>query len=299
MGKTNEGINAPANPSLSYTLNQLNTSVVLEQYSGKKDLWEPLRSPGAPLFCLSEKGQQRYLEHLARMKNYFAYEGHFIVRSTNNFPHSAGLASSASSFAALTKCAAAAICELQKKELPDTLCLAKLSQQASGSSCRSFFSPWAIWSDETLSTLSTKWMHLDHQVIIVSASEKAVSSSEAHRRVKTSPLWPKRPERAKHNFLALIEAFEQSNWALARDICWREFHDMHALFSSSAKPFRYITPQVQDALDLLQSLWEKMEDGPIVTMDAGANIHLLYRPDQSQMALSIKQKYLVGNYDVL
>lgn len=299
MGKTNDNTNSPANPSFSYTLNQLTSSVVLELHSGKKDFWEPLHTPGAAVFSLSNAGQTRYLEHLVRVKDYLDFDGHFIVRSTNNFPHSAGLASSASSFAALTKCAATAICELQNKECPDTLKLAKLSQLASGSSCRSFFSPWAIWSEKSLHAVTTNYMQLEHQVVVLSANEKAVSSSEAHRRVQSSPLWAARPKRAKNNFLALVHAFDQSDWPTARDICWREFHDMHALFKTASEPFEYITAAAQEVLDLLQSLWESTGDGPIVTMDAGPNIHLLYRPDQTQLALRIRHDYLVGNYDVL
>ena len=299
MGKADEGENIPANPSMSYTLEQLRSSVVMEKYSGRKDIWEPLHTPGALPFSLSEASQQRYLEHLQRIKEYFNYEGFFVVRSTNNFPHGTGLASSASSFAALTKCAAAAICELSQQELPDVTHLAQLSQKGSGSSCRSFFSPWAIWTQQKLTAVKTKYAHLDHQVIILSSAEKTVSSSEAHQRVKTSPLWPERPKRVKENILELAKALDSGDWKTVRNVSWREFQDMHKLFSTSEKPFHYITPQVEEVLDLMQNLWEKNGDGPIVTMDAGPNIHLLYRPDQAEMALNIKRKYFVGNYDVL
>ena len=49
----------------------------------------------------------------------------------------------------------------------------------------------------------------------------------------------------------------------------------------------------------LQTLWEKEGDGPLITMDAGPNIHLLYRLDQADMAFKFKQDHLLGNYDVL
>ena len=299
MGKTDEGENMPANPSISYTLEHLRSSVVMEKYSGKKDLWEPLHTPGAQPFSLPEKGQRRYLEHLQRIKEAFNYEGFFVVRSANNFPHGTGLASSASSFAALTKCAAAAICELSQQELPDVMHLARLSQKGSGSSCRSFFSPWAVWTQNNLTAVQTKYAHLDHQVIILSAAEKTVSSSEAHQRVKTSPLWAERPRRAKDNMMELATALDSGDWNTVRSVSWREFQDMHKLFATAEKPFQYITPQVEEVLDIMQHLWENTGDGPIVTMDAGPNIHLLYRPDQAEMALTIKRKYFVGNYDVL
>ena len=74
---------------------------------------------------------------------------------------------------------------------------------------------------------------------------------------------------------------------------------MHQLFHTAAEPFHYITAEVQEVLDLLQKLWQEIGDGPIVTMDAGPNIHLLYRPEQKPMAQDFKKDYLLGNFDVL
>ena len=111
MGKLDESLNIPANPSLSYTLNQLQSNVQLETQTFDQDSWEPLSIPGAAPFDLNPAAQARFLNHLGRIKAYFDYQGGFIVRSSNNFPHSSGLASSASSFAALTKCAIQALAE--------------------------------------------------------------------------------------------------------------------------------------------------------------------------------------------
>jgi diphosphomevalonate decarboxylase len=71
MGKKDSEHNIPTNPSLSYTLNNLLSSVVVETHSAKKDFWEPLDTPGAPPFALSSQGQERFLRHLARIKDYF------------------------------------------------------------------------------------------------------------------------------------------------------------------------------------------------------------------------------------
>lgn len=90
---------------------------------------------------LSSQAQERFLQHLARIKAYFNYSGSFVVRSSNNFPTSSGLASSASSFAALTKCAALALSELTSQPLPAIEEQARLSMLGSGSSCRSFSLP--------------------------------------------------------------------------------------------------------------------------------------------------------------
>lgn len=299
MGKKEVSSNIPINPSLSYTLNNLLSSVTLEHYSGKKDIWEPLNSPGALHFTLSLNAQTRFLKHLERLKALVNYSGSFIVRSNNNFPHSSGLASSASSFAALTKCAVVALSELTNSPMPSIEEQAQLSRVGSGSSCRSFFSPWALWEGETVKAIETNYPQLIHQVIVISHDEKDVSSSEAHLRIVTSKQYPTRPQRAEQNLKTLLNAFEAHDWKSAYEVCWREFHDLHSLFSTSSTPFSYITEQSNAALTALKDLWQREGDGPIVTMDAGPNIHILYRPDQADMAQKFKSDYLIGNYDVL
>ncbi|KTD33398.1 mevalonate diphosphate decarboxylase [Legionella nautarum] len=299
MGKKDNTNNIPDNSSLSYTLNNLLTSVMLESQAGKKDFWEPLEIPGAPPFTLSTLAQERFLNHLARMKAYFNYSGSFVVRSSNNFPTSSGLASSASSFAALTKCAALALSELSSQPPLSIEKQAQLSMQGSGSSCRSFYFPWALWEENSVKAIELPYMQLQHQVIVISHDEKRVPSSEAHIRVKSSSHYETRSHRATENLKLLLRALKAKDWANAYHICWLEFQDMHHLFATSNPPFSYMTETANEALKSLQELWNREGDGPIVTMDAGPNIHLLYRPDQAELALRFKQDYLIGNYDVL
>ena len=299
MGKKDIENNIPINPSLSYTLNNLLSSVMLEHQPGKKDFWEPLDTPGSLKFSLSTEAQERFLRHLARIKAQLNYSGAFIVRSSNNFPHSSGLASSASSFAALTKCAALALSELTQTPLLSIDAQAQLSRAGSGSSCRSFFSPWALWEDETVRALELPYNELIHNVIVISHAEKKVSSSDAHQRIRTSKLYSARSQRAEENLKILLNAFDANDWKSAYHVCWREFQDLHSLFSSCSSPFSYMTDQTNEVLTNLQKLWEREGDGPIVTMDAGPNIHTLYRLDQADMARRFKQDFLIGNYDVL
>ncbi|WP_419419283.1 diphosphomevalonate/mevalonate 3,5-bisphosphate decarboxylase family protein [Legionella sp. D16C41] len=299
MGKKDDALNIPANPSLSYTLNNLLTSVSLETQPGRKDFWEPLYIPGGLPFSLSQAAQERFLKHLNFLKQHFGYSGSFTVRSSNNFPQGSGLASSASSFAALTICAIRALCECLELPLPPIQEQAQLSRLGSGSSCRSFFAPWALWDDKQVSSIELPYSKLYHQVIIISHEEKQVLSSQAHQLIKTSPLYSERANRATQNLDELLVAFKAQAWEKAFNVCWREFQDMHQLFITCDKPFTYITDNTKIVLKNLQDLWERQGDGPIVTMDAGPNIHLLYRPEQTDMALQFKRDYLVGNYDVL
>ncbi|MCP0914614.1 MULTISPECIES: GHMP family kinase ATP-binding protein [Legionella] len=299
MGKKEGKTNLPINSSLSYTLNNLLSSVALETQPGKKDFWEPLNIPGALNFELSTTSQERFLNHLARLKAFFNYQGAFVVRSSNNFPHGSGLASSASSFAALTKCAVLALSELTNTPLPSIEIQASLSREGSGSSCRSFFSPWALWQEDRVEAIELPYKNLLHQVIIISHEEKKIPSSEAHIRIRTSPLYAKRVQRAENNLKLLLAALETKDWACAYQICWREFQDIHELFASSSPAFSYMTKEAREVLRTLEEFWQQTGDGPLVTMDAGPNIHLLYRPEQASMANQFKKDYLVGNYDVL
>lgn len=295
MGKTDHKINQPSNSSLSYTLDHLLSFVEAEEVEDETngDVWYPLLGEEYCEIHLSEKGQQRFLAHWQYLKEYFSIEGHYILRSGNNFPSDCGLASSASSFAALTKCAySVAKAKGQKNLDHDQTQLAGLSRLGSGSSCRSFFSPWSLWGKEGSSSVVLAYEKLLHQAVIVNDLHKEVSSSEAHKRVTTSLLFEGRVERAESRIKSLIQCLssqEKSNWRRAYEITWAEFWDMHALFETSDPAFGYMSTQSIKVLSEIRHFWKKLDDGPLVTMDAGANVHLLYRLDQQEIKKEIGQ----------
>jgi len=283
MGKIEGTGNKPTNASLSYTLENLRTYVRLTEIDGAKDQWQPLVREGLQHIELSEKGQARFLAHLQNLKEKWGVQKNFLVESANNFPSDCGLASSASSFAALTLAAA----EMFQKIKPqpwgtDKRYLSELSRQGSGSSCRSLFSPWALWKEEYAQQVNLPVTHLHHIVVVVEDSKKQVSSSEAHKRVTTSPRFDGRVERAEIRLRDLMQALQFNDWHLARQIVWDEFVDMHRLFETSQPPFSYMTEGSHKVLEDCQQFWNKWQDGPLVTMDAGANVHMLFRNDQKK-----------------
>lgn len=294
MGKldtaTGESGNKPTNSSLSYTLPHLSSFVVLEPSSLKAvDSWAPLTSHEGLRFEaleLSEKGRTRFLDHLANVKSMFGVRDSFLVRSVNDFPSDCGLASSASSFAALTMAAVEACADISGKARPSVYEAAEISRRGSGSSCRSFFAPWSQWGAEGAREVSDlPQTDLVHQVVVVNDSVKAVSSSLAHRRVATSDLFRGRPERAEERVHDFTRALRDNQWAQAFEIAWAEFWDMHALFETSRPSFGYMTAGSLDVLRTVRSAtWDEKGDGPLVTMDAGPNVHLLYRNDDAGMA---------------
>jgi diphosphomevalonate decarboxylase len=298
MGKTDAGKNRPLNASLSWTLEGLRSDVEVEWHENLvSDRWEPFESGSA--LRLSEKGIAKFLNHVDRVRKELGRKEHFIIRSRNSFPSDAGIASSASSFAALTMGVVEAFSRLDPERPKVSLeRQSELSRQGSGSSCRSFFSPWSLWSSEGAQPIDIEPRDLIHQVILVDSSIKLVSSSEAHVRCTTSALFANRKERAENRLNELVSGFRTQDWEKCFHLVWAEFWDMHALFETSNPPFGYLKSGTLNVLEQVQALWRTEKDGPLATLDAGPNVHLLWRSNQLLAAQDFSES-LKGKYTVL
>jgi diphosphomevalonate decarboxylase len=318
MGKADAKLNLPANSSLSMTLDRLCTVVELVE-AGSQDRWIP-ELPRAALEGLlvpdlDSAGVQKFLNHLNRVKadaptifRQWGIEsrsvGNLQVRSANTFPAASGIASSASAFAALTLAGAAgcarnveAFQEAWKKEPSLRRSLAQVSRQGSGSSCRSFEGPWVMWQkDEAFQVPSSLDGYVD-LVLLVASGKKAVSSSNAHLAVQQSPLWHGRTQRADRRVQMLRAALESGNSIELARIAWQELWEMHSLFHTSPEPFSYWLPV---SLEILQWLKPTVEQGltqgssqtPVVTMDAGPNVHLLVPQESAtDWITQVKQRF--------
>ncbi len=287
MGKESNG--QPVNSSLSYTLNHLQSYVEIEE--AERDSWEYLSSMAAEELTLSREGIDRFMAHFSNLRTKFSLSGNYTVRSANTFPSDCGLASSASSFAALTLCFAKVLKSKLGQDLNSEE-LSLLSQKGSGSSCRSFFQPWAIWEKDKVYEVDLPFKSLLHQVLILNSDKKKISSSQAHKNVQTSLNFQVRPLRAEERLKELLEALKTKDWKKSYEITWEEFQDMHNLFETSCPPFGYISPEGMEVLNVISNYWQDTGDGPIVTMDAGPNIHLLYREDQSKDCTALKNQFV-------
>ncbi len=335
MGKRDASCNLPWNDSLSMTLNRLKTWMELTPgpESGGSS-WQWVRE--APLSLTPEQkrlarwippapeGEEKITRHLSRVQEWVAeffplyglplarkgggQPTSWILRSANTFPPSAGIASSASAFAALTLAAVAALCE--KPELfgadehlllPQELrqALWRLARRGSGSAIRSFAGPWVVWSGaDAHGFASDRCPPLAHFVVLVSQEPKSVSSSSAHLRVKTSPLWEGRQARACSRVQAARVALEQGQLQSLARLAWAEAWEMHSLFHTAQEDFSYFEPGTLAVLQWLRP-WvqgtssSSSEGGDarvgdasstgehqgkpqpvIVTLDAGANVHI-------------------------
>ena len=172
-GKKNEKLRLPFQASLSFTIDKLFTDTKVTV--NKKLIKDKITINGIS----DERLNKRVIQHLNLIRSKYNIKDYVEVTSVNNVPTSAGLASSASSFAALTLAATKAFnLNLSKEEL------SRLSRYASGSASRSIFGNFAIWDiGDDLSSiarpLDIKWEEFRIIVLMIDKSKKPASSTDA------------------------------------------------------------------------------------------------------------------------
>jgi len=321
MGKDDYSLNIPANPSLSLTLNSLCSyaEVKLIEAPEGSITWLPALPQSVlqedkgriKTMSLSESGKCRVTAHIERViaeasSVFLPYGLSFVssdhlsieVKTANTFPTASGIASSASSFAAITLATVAALAA-EKKKLNQVLKenthfiaeLASLSRKGSGSSCRSFHGPWVLWQDKEVSSLRSSLPEMSDLVIVVTAEAKKISSSDAHRRVLSSPLWQGRQIRVSKRVAQLQEALVANNLKSISKIAFDELWEMHSLFHTSSEPFTYWQPGSVKVLKWFIDFLQQFDEPLIVTMDAGPNVHVLVRTSQAN---SLREKLSVS-----
>ena len=336
MGKEDSSANLPSNGSLSMTLSGLATHAVLrvrtrevaggessgfrwcEETTLVNSLLAAGSDPRLSVPKMDDKGRLRIEKHAAKAQQLgvelLQSFGIQVIKGTadvvgefcagNTFPASSGIASSASSFAAITLGVVASLAEkiedfekLYSCDLEFRRKLAEISRQGSGSSCRSFEGPWVKWEGQRAESVPHRLPELTDFVIVVGKTPKEVSSSEAHLRVKGSPLWGGRTARVQARLARVEGAVREGDLvSLARE-SWDELWEMHSLFHTSQPPFSYWLPESLAVLREL-SKWVLSPasiglNSPLVaTMDAGPNLHCLVRTEEAAHFRGVLKKYL-------
>ena len=287
MGKLN---GLPTNSSLSMTLDRFGTDVEFDFEPGPGLKFDWKHSPYLP----PEKGRLK-MEAFLRNEMLWKREmdgvgfsaslpqGVVTVKTKNNVPAGTGIATSASSFAAFTM-AWTALCAggrrtewIQKTKTPmGKRTLARIAQKGSGSSCRSFDGPWVEWnpSQGVNSAIDSKSKFVDF-ILLLEEGHKAVGSSEAHERVLTSPLFMGRVRRAEDRLIQVKSALREGSVSALQDLVLTEALDMHELFHTAKPSFGYLNSESLRWIELVKNHSETLPTQTgILTLDAGANIHL-------------------------
>lgn len=294
------------------------SNIALVKYWGKRDFQKPMNQSlsfvlqnsytemSVELFKGGEQNLEFYLDGVAhefgdRIESYLAQlavrmqwieDYHFRIHSRNSFPHSAGIASSASSFGALALCLAELHFAISGKE-PDTPDLwrkaSELARLGSGSACRSIYPGFSIWgkaqlfeacSDEYAIPLSEginpMFYNLRDAILIVDSGIKEVSSTMGHLLMNDHIYQPSRIEQAHQNLNELYLALLTGNKENFIEVVESEALSLHALMMTSRPSYLLLKPNTLELIDHIRRFREKTRIPVCFTLDAGPNIHLLY-----------------------
>jgi len=264
----------PYNPSLSMTLSRCSTTTTVEVLV-ESDADEVLVcvEPGT-FVAAGDHFTAGVVAHLDRLRKWSASKSRYRVVTKNSFPMGAGLASSASGFAALTLAFVASLeRDISSREAS---ILARLS--GSGSAARSVFGGYVEWpvDDDRSAASFARAEHWDLRdvIAILDEGEKEVSSKEGHRRATTSPYFPRRQELLAERIELVRQSVLERDFTTFGPLVEEEALDLHLIAMSSRPPIFYWQP---GTLTVLKTIREMRADGVEVcaTMDAGANVHTI------------------------
>jgi len=205
------------------------------------------------------------------------------VRSENNFPTGAGIASSASAFAALAVAAAGAV----GLELP-TRDLSRLARLGSGSACRSVPAGFVEWlageSDAdsyAVSIAPPEHWALADCIAVVSTEHKQVGSSVGHRLAETSILQGFRIATSQERITTCRDAILNRDYEALAAVTELDCHLMHAVMQTSTPRLLYWEPAT---VAVMHAVIRWREGGlPVAyTIDAGPNVHVITPADYAQ-----------------
>lgn len=271
-GKGDEKLRLPVNSSVAVTLDNLTTTTTVE-------FREDLVSDEVELVGDGfERGEvEKVSKHLDRVRELAKINLKAKVVSQNSFPKAAGMASSASGFAALSVAAAgAAELVLSEKEL------SILARQGSGSASRSIPGGVSVWyagnSSETSYAERIDYpKDWDLHVLLVMAedtSAKKVGSTEGMMLASTSPYFETAVSESEQNITRLQEAMKNNDWRTFGKVIEDECFRLHMLCMTSTPNILYWRGVT---VEVFQKLLEMREMGTeaFFTVDAGPHVHVV------------------------
>lgn len=279
----------PLNPSISFSLKNAVTRTKVTAL--------PSEEPG---FSFTLDGVKKasfnhkveiFLEK-ARPYLPFLRKHHLTIESSNTFPHSSGIASSASSMSALALC----LTELhnislgKESPLPDPVMASGLARLGSGSACRSVYGGWTLWGKYAGMKESTDmyampvadfeiaddFKNIQDAILLIDPAQKKVSSSAGHELMDGHPYKEARIEQAHQHTQKLLEVLKSGHWATFFEIAENEALTLHGLMMNSSPSYTLLHPRSLEAIARIREAREVNGLTVGFSMDAGPNIHLLY-----------------------
>ncbi|HKM92754.1 MAG TPA: diphosphomevalonate decarboxylase [Prolixibacteraceae bacterium] len=301
------GVQLPLNASLSMTLKNASTTTEL-QFRYLPDDME------VQYFFEGERNQvfeEKVINYMERLKSEMPFMSDYAFRflSSNNFPHSTGIASSASSMSALALCLVSMEEEVSGNKLSETAFFERASHIArlgSGSASRSVYGQWATWgiiddlehsSDQYASCLPFQvhesLLKMGDAILVVSANPKKVSSSLGHHLMKVHPYATSRYRQAAMNMQSLLVAMQVGDFDSLACVIENEALSLHALLVTSSPDGMLLKPGSLQIIEAVRQFRNETQTKLCFTIDAGPNIHLLYPIEEREKVLRFIETHLL------
>jgi diphosphomevalonate decarboxylase len=286
-GNIDHKLRLPANPSISMNLSDLYTTTRVEW--SESSTADSLKINNE---LSDEKALARVSQHLHRVRKRLDINMFANVESANNFPMGTGIASSASSFAALTLAAVNAAKEtLSEREL------STIARCGSGSASRSIPSGYVEWhyGETHESSYAETFVESDHWnlvdvIAIISREHKKTGSFAGHATADSSVLQTARVKSADLRLKIVKESIQKRDFANFADVVEEDSNVMHSVMMTSRPPLFYWQPL---SIEIMTSIreWREREGIQVCyTLDAGPNIHCIcVRSDAKKVITKLKE----------
>lgn len=270
----------PQNPSLSISLSKSYTTTSLELTS-KNENWINFKFEGMKKDDFIPK-IEKFISRLGSEWS-FLHDYSLNIESTNTFPHSSGMASSASAMSAL------ALCFLEiKKSYNDQdffIKASEMSRLGSGSACRSLYKGMSLWGDDgeegsdlygvEFSQFNSFYEGFQDTVLIISSDKKSVSSSLGHSLLDNNIYAHSRYQHARENLGKLKSILKTDDFHSFAEVVEQEAMAIHATMMTSNPSYILMKPHTLNVIEKVKSVRAKGLH-LCFTLDAGPNVHLLY-----------------------
>lgn len=296
------GDQMPKNPSISFTLDHCRTNTELKfnkkdkitdvynfkvYFEGKH---QPNFEPKIQTFF------QRIETYLPFLKDYL-----FEIHTSNTFPHSSGIASSASGMSALTLCLMSMEQKMTNDEMTEDYFLKKasfLARLGSGSACRSIEGDLVIWGhhenvEGSSDLFGIKYPYEVHEVfknfqdtiLLVDKGEKQVSSTMGHQLMNDHPFAENRFLQAHKNIKLIKSILKSGDLISFMDLVESEALTLHSMMLTSTPRFILMQPNTLEIIDRIWNFRNETKLPICFTLDAGANVHVLYPEKDKEIIL--------------
>ncbi len=294
-------VQLPQNPSISFTLSKAFSETRIEFEVGGAN-----KGIANIQFAFENKENEAFRKKIMAFFQSvvsafpFLSEISLRIHSFNSFPHSAGIASSASGMSALVLGLVQIEQILRKNTHIEPLNEADFlkkasyfSRMASGSACRSVYGGSVLWgktsalpnsSDDfamPVPSVHASFEDFQDTILIVSKAEKSVSSRAGHSLMDSHPFADIRYQTAQHNISLLLEILRSGDLEKFVELIENEALSLHSLMMTSSPSVLLLQGGTIEMIHRIRRFRAETKIPVSFTIDAGPNIHLLYtRSDQ-------------------